>query len=136
MAITIGSGVTSIGGWAFAKVNGIFFSRTRSDNDVLKVFCKAVTVPETANSAFDGCNIDKGVLIVPKNAVSAYQAVAPWNGFGNISSETDYSGIEGIYLDSINARIYNLRGNHLENLRKGVNIIKMNNGTIKKVFVN
>jgi hypothetical protein len=134
MTITIGSGVTSIGGFAFAKDNG-FYSRTRTDNDVLKVFCKAETVPETNSYAFEGCNIDQGLLIVPDNAVAAYQAVAPWSGFGTISSETDYSGIEGINMNSVNARIYDLRGNHLENLHKGVNIIKKNNGTIKKVFV-
>lgn len=134
MTITIGSGVTSIGSFAFAKDNG-FYSRTRTDNDVLKVFCKAETVPETNRYAFEGSNIDQGLLIVPDNAVAAYQAVAPWNGFGTISGETDYSGIEGIYMDSVNARIYDLRGNHLENLHKGVNIIKKNNGTIKKVFV-
>lgn len=135
MTITIGSGVTSIGGWAFAKDYGIFYSRTRTDNDVLKVFCKAETVPETASNAFKGSNIDQGLLIVPDNAVTAYQAVAPWNEFGNISGETEYLGIEGIYMNSDNARIYDLRGNHLENQHKGVNIIKMNNGTIKKVFV-
>lgn len=133
MTITIGSGVTSIGRWAFAKKG--FFSRTRIDNDVFKVFCKAETVPETASNAFDNCQVDQGVLIVPDNAVTAYQAVAPWNEFGNISGETEYLGIEGIYMNSDNARIYDLRGNHLENQHKGVNIIKMNNGTIKKVFV-
>lgn len=135
MTISIGSGVTSIGGFAFAKDNG-FYSRTRTDNDVLKVFCKAETVPETNSYAFEGCNIDQSLLIVPDNAVAAYQAVAPWSGFGTISGETDYSGIEGIYMDSVNARIYDLQGNHLEKRRKGVNIIKLKNGTIKKVFVN
>lgn len=135
MTITIGSGVTSIRGWAFAKVRGIFFSRTRTDNDVFKVFCKAETIPETASNAFDNCQIDQGILIVPDNAIAAYQAAIPWNGFGNISGETEYLGIEGIYMNSVNARIYDLRGNHLENQHKGVNIIKMNNGTIKKVFV-
>ena len=135
MTITIGSGVTSIRGWAFAKVRGIFFSRTRTDNDVFKVFCKAETIPETASNAFDNCQIDQGILIVPDNAIAAYQAAIPWNGFGNISGETEYLGIEGIYMNSVNAKIYDLRGNHLENQHKGVNIIKMNNGTIKKVFV-
>lgn len=135
MTITIGSGVTSIRGWAFAKVRGVFFSRTRTDNEVFKVFCKAETIPETASNAFDNCQIDQGILIVPDNAIAAYQAAIPWNGFGNISGETEYLGIEGIYMNSVNARIYDLRGNHLENQHKGVNIIKMNNGTIKKVFV-
>lgn len=135
MTISIGSGVTSIGGGAFANINSGNSSRTRSENDILKVFCKAETVPETANNTFEKSKIEQGMLIVPDNTVVAYQAVAPWNGFGNISSETEYSGIEGINMDSVNARIYDLRGNHLENLHKGVNIIEMNNGTIKKVFV-
>lgn len=133
--ITIGSGVTSIRGWAFAKVRGVFFSRTRTDNDVFKVFCKAESVPETASNAFENCQIDQGLLIVPDNAVAAYQSIAPWNGFGNISGETEYLGIEGIYMNSVSARIYDLRGNHLENQHKGVNIIKMKNGPVKKVFV-
>lgn len=136
MTITIGNGVTSIGGGAFENINSGNSSRTRTENDILKVFCKAETVPNTPTTAFDKSPIEQGLLIVPNNAVSAYQAAAPWNGFGNISGETEYSGIERIYIDSVNARIYDLQGNHLENLRKGMNIIKMNNGTIKKVFVN
>ena len=136
MTITIGSGVTSIGGWAFAKNYGVFNSRTRTDNDVLKVFCKAEAVPETASNAFKDCNIDKGVLIVPDNVVTAYQAVAPWNEFGNISSETEYAAsIEGVCKDTFDAPIYGLQGNRLDYLQKGINIIRQKNGKTKKVIM-
>lgn len=135
MAIIIGSGITAIGSHAFANINGESSSRTRAGNSILKLFCKAETIPATANDAFENSPIGQGLLIVPDNAVDAYKAAVPWNAFGNISGETEFLSIDRVYTDSVDARIYDLQGNRLVNLRKGVNIIKMSNNKVKKVLV-
>ncbi len=135
MAIIIGSGITAIGSHAFANINGESSSRTRAGNSILKLFCKAETIPATANDAFENSPIGQGLLIVPDNAVDAYKAAVPWNAFGNISGETEFLSIDRVFTDSVDARIYDLQGNRLVNLRKGVNIIKMSNNKVKKVLV-
>ena len=44
------------------------------------------------------------------------------------------TGIDSIDIDSSNARIYDLQGNRLDKPQKGVNIARMNDGSIKKVL--
>jgi len=136
MTITIGSGVTSIGGGAFSNVKSGSLSRTRTENDNLKVFCKAETVPNTPTTAFDKSPIEQGLLIVPNNAVSAYQAVAPWNKFGSILSETEYAtSVERVCTDTFDTQIYGLQGNRLDYFQKGINLIRQKNGKTKKVIM-
>lgn len=45
------------------------------------------------------------------------------------------TGINSINIDSPNARIYNMQGNRLDKPQKGLNIIRMNVGTINKVII-
>jgi M6 family metalloprotease-like protein len=45
------------------------------------------------------------------------------------------TGIYSINIDSPNARIYNMQGNRLDKPQKGLNIIRMNVGTINKVII-
>ena len=79
--IIIGSGVASIGSYAFANLNG---ERTRANNDNLKVYCKAETVPETDENAFDGTPTELSTLYVPASAVEKYRAAWPWSDFKEI----------------------------------------------------
>lgn len=132
--IIIGSNVAYIGSRAFANINGELNSRSRAENNILKVICKAEIVPGTASDAFENTQIEQAILIVPDNVVVAYQASAPWDKFGNISGEIEYMSIDGIILDPLEESIYDLQGNRLVNLRKGVNIIKTAHGKVKKVL--
>ena len=133
--IIIGSSVASIGSRAFADINGELNSRSRAENNILKVICKAETLPETASDAFENSQIEQALLIVPDDAVVDYQTAAPWNKFGTISGETEYLNIDTIIFDSVEESIYDLQGNRLANLHKGVNIIKNVHGKVRKVFV-
>ena len=72
---------------------------------------------------------------MPDDAVVDYQTAAPWNKFGTISGETEYLNIDTIIFDSVEESIYDLQGNRLANLHKGVNIIKNVHGKVRKVFV-
>lgn len=45
------------------------------------------------------------------------------------------TGIKSIRIDSQNAFIYDMRGNRIDQLQRGVNIIRMNDGRTRKVVV-
>ena len=60
----------------------------------------------------------------------------PWNKFGKIQGFQEAAGINSINIDSANARIYDMQGNRIDNLQKGVNIIRMENGKTKKIMSN
>ena len=48
---------------------------------------------------------------------------------------TYITSINSIYINPFSVNIYDIRGNRIENIRKGVNIIRMNNGKTKKIVV-
>lgn len=77
------------------------------------------------------------ILYVPKGSLGAYQSAESWNKFSNII-EKDFSGVDIIkiavdHLKEI-AR-YDINGRFLTSPVKGVNIVKMSDGTMKKVIV-
>ena len=60
--------------------------------------------------------------------------------FGTASAKEnsgDYTPIEGIEENNVVApvAIYNLAGSRVNNLTKGINIVKMSDGSVKKVLV-
>ena len=67
------------------------------------------------------------------NLAEGYKYVLPWNGFGTIVCQS--TGINSIILDSPNALIYDMQGNRIDKLQKGVNIIRLENGKSKKIVV-
>ena len=73
-------------------------------------------------------------LYVPKGCTSLYKATA-WNKF--IIKEFDAStGIEECIMNDVKkVSEYTIDGQKVNNTTKGIKIVKMNNGTIKKVLV-
>jgi hypothetical protein len=64
---------------------GTIGSRAFSGIDKLTdVTCKAVNVPETTRSAFEGSYIEYVTLHVPEASLEAYRTTAPWSGFKTI----------------------------------------------------
>ena len=59
--------------------------------------------------------------------------------YGTESAKTpsdDASGIEGVQTDLVKAaEIFNVNGARVATLQKGINIVRMNNGTIQKILV-
>ena len=128
-SITIGSGVRSIGRKAFALCP-----------EVKDVYCYAEEVPTTESNIFDGSYIEYATLHVPAESIDAYKAAEPWKNFKEIVALTDIdpkpTGITTVDRASSTVdHYYSLDGQHLEQPRKGVNIVRMSDGTVKKVVI-
>lgn len=81
---------------------------------------------------------DNGTLVALANGLSVVTATTVDGGFAAVCVVTvnDKSGIESIYvLDKKDYIIYDIKGNVLENLSKGVNIIKIKNGKTYKIVL-
>ena len=72
-SVTIGSGVKSIGSYAFSVCS-----------ELLDVYCYAEKVPYTESNAFSGSYLEYATLHVPDASIDSYKATAPWSNFGKI----------------------------------------------------
>ena len=130
--IEIGNGIKEIGNKAFAHLSRSN-ARTRGADDGLHIYCEASLVPATASDAFEGTDIANATLHVPEDVIDTYRNIYPWNGFGTIEA-LNGTGINAIIVDRSDAQIFDIQGNRLDNVRKGLNIIRMSDGKVKKVL--
>ncbi len=132
LVIKIGKAIKAIGSKAFANIatNAV---RTRAEDTGLKVYCEAEIIPSAPADIFENSPIDKATLIVNDELVNVYKLVMPWNGFGSIIGIT--TDIRNIAIDADKAFIFDMQGNRIDNVRKGVNIIRTRDGKTKKVVV-
>ncbi len=82
---------------------------------------------------FEG--IDKATLHVPAASVEAYKAVDGWKDFGKIvaiGEETAITSTTSEEAETIN--VYDMNGRKLSKPQKGLNLIRMSNGQIRKVL--
>ena len=118
-SVIIGNSVTSIGEQTF-----------RLCKSLANVYSYAEQVPESSSPhfTFSGSNYKHATLHVPAESVSAYQAVEPWNSFMEIvaltGSDPKPTGIKTITNKKEERHyIYNLQGQRLSSLQKGLNIV-------------
>ena len=129
-SVTIGNSMTSIGGYAFVYCKGL-----------KDVYCHAEAVPNTYNTAFDYTPINEATLHVPQASISAYQAAVPWSGFGKIVALTENDPKPtGIYSQAISNHAeaggyYSVNGRQSSVPQRGLNIVHMSDGRVKKVVV-
>ena len=122
-SITIPNSVTSIGSNAFLNCSGltsvISYIEEPFDSDY-------ISSSETYNNA---------TLYVPIGTADKYKARNGWKNFIHIE-EGDPSSINDIITnDTEEIGRYTLNGTKASNTHKGVNIVKMSNGRVKKVVV-
>jgi len=124
-SVTIHKNVTSIGENAFSNCNSI-----------KDVYCYAESIPTTNKYAFYYTPTESATLHVPDNMVEAYKQVYPWNSFGTIVGLSN-TGIKPTKNDNekSDVLIFDMQGNKLDNVHKGVNIIRQKDGKTKKVVV-
>ena len=123
-SVNIPSSVTVIGGYAFSGCSGL-----RS------IYVYAETVPSTVAGAFEGCDSKNCTVYVPKGTYDAYW-LSEWGYFDNIV-EFDATNIRNIVAEpevQENAR-YAVNGRRLIAPVKGINLVKYNNGRVKKEIV-
>ena len=75
-----------------------------------------------------------GILYVPKGTIEKYQTNALFSKFFHIQ-EFDETNINSVSLDTADLTIFDMQGNHIYNLRKGLNIILEKRGKTKKVII-
>lgn len=124
-SIVIPSGVTSIGGDAFDDCyNLTSFYSYRPD-------------PVAVDSnVFSGIDANKCTLYVPQGSFGNYYVTSGWDYFSKIV-EFDPTGIDAVTTKSDAKEVsrYSVDGQKLDTPVKGLNIVKYNDGSIKKVVV-
>lgn len=88
-----------------------------------------------SNSIMNGVR-DNAVLYIPKGSSSAYSKAIDWREFKNIV-EFDPTSIENINTakDIKKTSSYALDGQRLDHPRRGLNIVKYSDGTVRKILV-
>lgn len=124
VSVVIPGSVTSIGDGAFTNCNNL-----------KKLVCHATTPPVFADElwgAFVGVNKDACTLYVPQESLDAYKSAAHWKDFFNIAT-----GVKNATKTSsaTESERYSTDGTRLASPQKGINIIRMSDGTVKKVLV-
>ena len=122
-SITIPNSVRYIGSSAFKDCGGL-----------IDVYCYAETIPETNRNAFGSDVLSNATLHVPESPLSTYNNTEPWCYFKEIVP-LDGSGVQALEADNSVIQINSIRGERLEAPSKGINIIKMKDGTTKKVLI-
>ena len=118
--------MTSIGNYAFSNCTG------------LTEIVSLASIPPVCNAGVFG-NVDKSLctLKVPKGSKDAYRQADGWKDFVNIE-EVDVTAIETVAAEGVSnadiTAIYDLNGRRRDALQPGINIVKMSDGTTRKVI--
>ena len=102
---------------------------------ILVIISLAKIAPKAYENTFSNATYLNATLYVPIGSMDSYKSSTPWKNF--LIEENYPTGTEDVKADNIlveKAR-YSLDGKMLLAPKKGINIIKMSDGTTKKVFV-
>ena len=126
-AITIPSSVTEIGYNAFYNCG----------ERLQLITCYCSTPPVCASGAFAGYSLSQcypALLKVPEGSKSQYANATEWRRFTRIQ---EIAGVEDVEADNDAVEVirYDIYGRKLTEPTTGINIIKMSDGTIRKVIV-
>ena len=145
--VTIGNSVTSIGNYAFsgcsslaqfefgAAVENIGAEAFSDCTAMTKIISHATTPPVCGAQALDDINKWACTLSVPEGYLSAYQQADQWKDFFFIND--DVSGIDALPANGLPQAkdYYDLNGKRVSQPLRGLNILRMSDGTIKKVVI-
>lgn len=127
-SVNIPNSVTSIGEFAFGGMD-----LTTVVSDILNPF--PIDGRSKTNPTFSDNTFYNATLLVPKGTIEKYKATEGWKDFIFIEENPNETGILSILYDNDIREIHSLYGEKYTTLSKGINIIKMKNGTVKKVLV-
>ncbi len=146
--VTIGDGIEKIGNYAFSGCASLesfsFGTSLTTIGDEAFSDCTAMTKleakthepPVCGSQALDDINKWNCTLYVPIGREDAYKSADQWKEFFFIDGNIE-TGIENIEKGETikDAQYYGLDGRHKAILEKGINIIRMSDGTTRKVIV-
>lgn len=129
--VTIPANVTCIEDSAFAACTSI-----------TDVYYYAEQVPETGKDVFVDSNHTNATLHVPAGSIDAYSSAEQWKDFGNIVALTDDDPKPTTVVIAPAAtqkptivECYSFDGKSISVPQRGLNIIRMSDGTTRKVVV-
>ena len=142
--VSIGDGIEKIGNYAFSGCSALesfsFGTSLKSIGDEAFSDCNAMTkltanaqVPPTCgDQALDDINKWSCTLYVPQAQIEAYKAASQWKEFFFVET-----GVEGVTVDGDATEVarYNLNGARLTAPQRGINVVRMSDGSTKKVLV-
>ena len=125
-SVNIGESVTTIGLGAFIYCYYI-----------TSVTCLAKECPVCDKGLWNNIFsvFDTATLYVPKQSIDAYKTTDPWSDFVNVVALED-TGIEGKPTDNaprVDA-VYDIDGRRSDSMKRGLNIVRMSDGTTRKVM--
>ncbi|MCI6309052.1 MAG: leucine-rich repeat domain-containing protein [Prevotella sp.] len=125
-SVNIGESVTTIGLGAFIYCYYI-----------TSVTCLAKECPVCDKGLWNNIFsvFDTATLYVPKQSIDAYKTTDPWSNFVNVVALED-TGIEGNPTDNaprVDA-VYDIDGRRTDSMKRGLNIVRMSDGTTRKVM--
>ena len=101
----------------------------------LKTVTCEIPAPIGDNYIFSNAPIYEATLYVPEASLNSYKTTSPWSDFGTILAIKS-SGIETntVGTSATVDAIYNLEGKRNGGIRSGMNILRMSNGTTRKIM--
>lgn len=121
-SFSFGTGLKSIGDEAFSDCTGM-----------KKLVSKTAVPPVCGPQALDDINKWECTLYVPQESLDAYKSAAQWKEFFFL--ETGIKNVPNTSSSATESERYSTDGTRLASPQKGINIIRMSDGTVKKVLV-
>jgi hypothetical protein len=129
--VIIPNSVTSIGAYAFSECRNL-----------TDIYCYAEQIPETGYNIFYCSNYKNATLHVPTASFEVFKNTDQWKDFGNIVALTDEDpkpttdiAVTTATQEPAIVEHYTIDGKRVNQPQRGLNIIKMSDGTTKKVVV-
>ena len=121
-SFSFGTGLKSIGDEAFSDCTGM-----------KKLVSKTAVPPVCGPQALDDINKWECTLYVPQESLDAYKSAAQWKEFFFL--ETGIKNVPDTSSSATESERYSTDGTRIASPQKGINIIRMSDGTVKKVLV-
>ena len=121
-SFSFGTGLKSIGDEAFSDCTGM-----------KKLVSKTAVPPVCGTQALDDINKWECTLYVPQESLDAYKSAAQWKEFFFL--ETGIKNVPNTSSSATESARYSTDGTRIASPQKGINIIRMSDGTVKKVLV-
>ena len=140
-SVTIGSGVKKIGNYAFSS--GVNLSSINVNMNIPIEIDESVFEYTGGNYSSDIIYL-AATLNVPTGTKALYSNVASWKNFMNIQEpepepepepQPEPSAINNVNGNATSSTYYTVGGAQLKNAQRGLNIVRMSDGTTRKVMV-